>query len=524
MELGVEYPSPTVLEDGNTVGKRKDKGKRKAVLAPVSASPSLSTPPPDLSSEKSVASASTSAASVSTLCKGQGSQRSGSSDKSKHSPCPEPANSTPQLLPQPPSTDGMTIHKKQAAYREWHRELADAMGLKEDMRNLFTGKQSEEMVRNPKDDDDYVCDGEGSGEEGSGEVLQRKLRPRKAATNLNNSTIPDNSDPNGADISEPNDDVSKPNDADISMHNNDEDPEPHNTDISDPNNAGITESNLEPDSIDSTLHVDLACKTAHPESRHNGSAPLAAEDKLPVQPITKGDEPTTLTPQDACKPPPPISLSSSDETGARSLTSTTPVGLIDPVVVDGHGDAVMNTDPTLGTSNASLFDAIEVPVINPYPPESLKNSTFIREYATMLLKAPEGEPLPVIWFTLVYHWIELKEKWASIKLEPEAGHTKRPGGRVPPISVQLPSFRNEWWLWYDALNPDWRPREGNVVLPGGDGEWDELECSGKDGFVLLLIGLCWWFDRGGLEDKVGLGHWEHAVKGLYDTTVHLHKW
>ncbi|KAL0574978.1 hypothetical protein V5O48_006994 [Marasmius crinis-equi] len=110
MEMGVEYPLSAALE-GATDGKDKgkDKGKKKAVPTQASASPTLPTPPPDLSARKSVAPASTSAASASTICKGKSSQRSGSSSKPKPSPSPEPANSTPRLLPQPPSTDGMSI-------------------------------------------------------------------------------------------------------------------------------------------------------------------------------------------------------------------------------------------------------------------------------------------------------------------------------------------------------------------------------------------------------------------------------
>ncbi|KAL0574979.1 hypothetical protein V5O48_006995 [Marasmius crinis-equi] len=413
------------------------------------------------------------------------------------------------------------------------------MGLKEDVRNLFTGKQDKGTAHSLKDDDNYECDGaEGGG--GSVEVHQRNLRPRKAATDLNNSTIPVNTDLNGADISDPN--VSEPNNADISKPNNDIS-KPNNADVSEPDNVGITRSISEPNSVnildDSTLHVDLASKTAHPQSPRNESAPLIAEDKSPVQPIAEGDELTTHSPQDASKPPPSISPSSSDAMSGPRPTSTTPVSLADPVVVGGCDDIVMNTDPALAAPNASLLDAIEIPAIDPYPPESLKNGTFVWEYATLLLRAPEGEPLPVFWFALVHNWIELEEKWERIELEPEklpkdrrpqafaswfqAGRTKRPGGRVPPASVQLPSFCDEWWLWYDALNPDWRPHKGSVVLPGGDGEWEELECSGKDGFALLLVGLRWWFDRGGLDDKLGLGHWEHTVKGLYDTTVCLHK-
>ncbi|KAL0577211.1 hypothetical protein V5O48_004777 [Marasmius crinis-equi] len=523
LELGVESPSTELLERAETDGGKKDKGKGKAKAQPVrvSAPPSLPSSGPNATTKHSP---SPSTASTSTLHKRPSSQPPKPSETSKNSPNQAPPVVTPQPLPQPPDTDGMSIPEKQAAYRVWHRELAEAMGIKEDVRNLFAGKQGKEKVAED-DDDDYEGDEEEGAEKGFEEVVQRTLRPRKAAAK--DDTRIDGLEPDDAAI---NDDTALR----VKL-----------ADKSAPMPSLINDSN--PPSPEHETTAQLTAEgndMTHPDTAGDKRSPPEHE-----QLATRGNESASHVPENVCKTSAPIAPSSSDDNAediaipceTRIASPTSPTDPVERVIINDGGDIEMSVDapPDAPIPNASIFDAVEVPVIDPYPPESLKNGSFIREYATLLLKSPEGESLPAFWFTLVHSWIELEGKWECLDLEPvklpldhrpqafaawfQAGRTKRPGGRVTPTSVQLPSFRTEWWLWFDSVNPDWRLRDGGVVLPGGDGDWEDIECPGKDGFALLLIGLRWWFDRGGWEDKVGLGHWEHAVKGLYETTVHLHK-
>ncbi|KAL0567045.1 hypothetical protein V5O48_014950 [Marasmius crinis-equi] len=521
IEAGFEYPAAADIAKAGPA-RKKDKGKGKATPPPLPASRSKSVPQQVVSTS--------SAATPSA-------KRSKSSIPSAKSR--EASVSSPQPLPQPPSTDGMSIPEKQAAYREWHRELAEAMGLKEDVRNLFAGKERKERVG--EDDEDYE-DEEGAGDDqGSREAVRRTLRPRKPVEGSDFGTVDetehedkDNNDNNVKNDRTTSRDVpaDKPgatdpvvNDA-LSVHSNDSSvPQPvpvvgeANNHV--PENSQITSAPLASLSAD-----DSAADKISPSSTDE----LAADKVFPSPAANNCAEDAVMSLGNRVDNPAP--------------TDSVVMDVLDNPLVDSGGDDIgmdVSPIPNIPSPNAALFDAIEVPTVDTYPPESLKNGSFVREYATLLLKS-DGMTLPPFWFPLVHKWIELEGRWDAVDLEPEklptgsrppafpawfqAGRMKRPKGRVTPELVQLPSFRNEWWGWYDSINPAWRLRDGNVVLPGGDpGDraWEMLECSGKDGFALLLIGLRWWFDRGGWDDKVGLGHWEHAVKGLYETMMHLHK-
>ncbi|KAL0563781.1 hypothetical protein V5O48_018283 [Marasmius crinis-equi] len=63
--------------------------------------------------------------------------------------------------------------------------------------------------------------------------------------------------------------------------------------------------------------------------------------------------------------------------------------------------------------------------------------------------------------------------------------------------------------------PDWIPRIDKKVVLDGEGDWEDCEMPGKDGMVLLLVALRWWYDLAGNEDKEG--GWVKAAKAVYYT-------
>ncbi|KAL0562416.1 hypothetical protein V5O48_019671, partial [Marasmius crinis-equi] len=93
------------------------------------------------------------------------------------------------------------------------------------------------------------------------------------------------------------------------------------------------------------------------------------------------------------------------------------------------------------------------------------------------------------------------------------GREKRPKGEAIPPGVKLQEIRTSWWKWMDENTPAWRPRAAGKVVPGGEGDWEELEIPGKCGISMFVVALKWWHDVGGVEDENG--DWEQAAKTLY---------
>ncbi|KAL0563402.1 hypothetical protein V5O48_018667, partial [Marasmius crinis-equi] len=144
---------------------------------------------------------------------------------------------------------------------------------------------------------------------------------------------------------------------------------------------------------------------------------------------------------------------------------------------------------------------------------------------------------PAVWPALVYKWVELQEKWEHDKIKDAVfttvnripamrtwfnnGRVDRKPGLITQKAVVLEKIRNEWWTWWDYVNPDWRPRLDGMVLPRDDGDWEDLVSPGKDGIVLFLVGLRWWSVCGSPEDAAGC--WHKAAKSLYFTMESLLK-
>ncbi|KAL0573810.1 hypothetical protein V5O48_008137 [Marasmius crinis-equi] len=92
---------------------------------------------------------------------------------------------------------------------------------------------------------------------------------------------------------------------------------------------------------------------------------------------------------------------------------------------------------------------------------------------------------------------------------------EKSGSLDTPVMADLQEFRSLWWKWFDNNMPDWRPRVDSKLVLGGDGDWEDCKMPGKDGMVLFVVGLKWWYVLAGGEDKEG--DWEQAAKLVYYT-------
>lgn len=85
--------------------------------------------------------------------------------------------------------------------------------------------------------------------------------------------------------------------------------------------------------------------------------------------------------------------------------------------------------------------------------------------------------------------------------------------RDPPIESSS-TFGSAWWVWWDALNPDWRNRvEGHLerVRMGTGAElWTDLVRPGKNGLLSIVACLWWWGKIKASDDA----EWEEAVQDV----------
>ncbi|KAK7019754.1 hypothetical protein VNI00_017951 [Paramarasmius palmivorus] len=160
---------------------------------------------------------------------------------------------------------------------------------------------------------------------------------------------------------------------------------------------------------------------------------------------------------------------------------------------------------------------------------------YIRDFVTFLLHVPEGSRTrPKEFEALTHLWAELEDLWCVAKIDPKNVPKKarpdgfdlwfrvgrwRSSGEATPKTATLIHLRDRWWKWWSSANPEWRIREGEFILPGGHGDWEEMEYAGKDGLVLFLVALKWWYDR--LEDGIDDGLWLAAVRSVYSTLNEL---
>ncbi|KAF8139161.1 hypothetical protein K438DRAFT_1552940, partial [Mycena galopus ATCC 62051] len=113
----------------------------------------------------------------------------------------------------------------------------------------------------------------------------------------------------------------------------------------------------------------------------------------------------------------------------------------------------------------------------------------------------EGGEMGGDWLAIVRLWWMLEEQSSfatKTKSHPTTNRPKAVGVWVKyarkgaPDIGSVGEMETQWWVWWKAINPGWRLRDGELVQLG-DGDWDILLCPGQNGFLNILMCLKWWF-------------------------------
>lgn len=72
-------------------------------------------------------------------------------------------------------------------------------------------------------------------------------------------------------------------------------------------------------------------------------------------------------------------------------------------------------------------------------------------------------------------------------------HLRRDFLKSPTIT-DVGAYGQQWWLWWGALQPEWRTSEERCFCRSPLGQFDTLMRPGKNGMFLILLSLCWWAD------------------------------
>ena len=64
----------------------------------------------------------------------------------------------------------------------------------------------------------------------------------------------------------------------------------------------------------------------------------------------------------------------------------------------------------------------------------------------------------------------------------------------PPKIADVSGYSKQWWLWWGALQPNWRTSDTSQFGRELIGQFDTLIRPGKNGMFIVLLSLCWWAD------------------------------
>ncbi|KAJ7829903.1 hypothetical protein B0H13DRAFT_1655420, partial [Mycena leptocephala] len=91
--------------------------------------------------------------------------------------------------------------------------------------------------------------------------------------------------------------------------------------------------------------------------------------------------------------------------------------------------------------------------------------------------------------------------------------------KIPAIS-NVARYADQWYQWWDFLQPDWRRRDrggnwasGGDAIYGGDNEWGLLDKPGPNGCLSVVAGLYFWGVCKGQPDIVK-ERWIWAVQDV----------
>ncbi|KAK7019706.1 SERTA domain-containing protein 3 [Paramarasmius palmivorus] len=284
-------------------------------------------------------------------------------------------------------------------------------------------------------------------------------------------------------------------------------------------------------------------------SRHRGSKPTRRSERIQATEERRGEETEEVHgPVDDEAQQIPMSGRGADAEGDNDTSGK-------EVVVEGSQE--MDAPPAAhrlipSIDNVEILPAWVKAVVNGHAQLDMPHmegwaqfditgcsTPFLREYGGWLL-GPKNKKRPEAWSVVVYKWIELEELWNHAQIVAPGAQVKlmknrRPNGylqwfkygrlrweELVPSEVQPETLAKEWWVWWSrVVNPRWRPRAEDMVMPGGNGSWEAVRMPGKDGFVLLLVSLRWWCD---LLDRPGADClWLATLKSVYWTLEELQK-
>ncbi|KAJ7086811.1 hypothetical protein B0H15DRAFT_755779, partial [Mycena belliarum] len=125
------------------------------------------------------------------------------------------------------------------------------------------------------------------------------------------------------------------------------------------------------------------------------------------------------------------------------------------------------------------------------------------------------------WLEAVRTWTELERaygfKTSSKPLPTDGRHPAlhewtKCGRRVDKAPVfKLEEFQSAWWVWWSAMSPEWRVKDGQGrPVAGKQGPWGALVHPGANGLLMVLLALAWWRGKEGAPSP----GWLAAVKDM----------
>ncbi|PBK66652.1 hypothetical protein ARMSODRAFT_977230 [Armillaria solidipes] len=129
----------------------------------------------------------------------------------------------------------------------------------------------------------------------------------------------------------------------------------------------------------------------------------------------------------------------------------------------------------------------------------------------------------------VHNWIA-RGHWPKFQLQP-----------VPKGIDPVKEFGSKFWAWWSNLQPDFRPKDDDLLeldedgcpLRMLDGNWDDMRLPGANGWLSVVAGLCFWFwqmkgmNTSGKREKVAadcaLQSWNIALEDVEWVLGHFNK-
>ncbi|KAL0945683.1 hypothetical protein HGRIS_014834 [Hohenbuehelia grisea] len=133
--------------------------------------------------------------------------------------------------------------------------------------------------------------------------------------------------------------------------------------------------------------------------------------------------------------------------------------------------------------------------------DSPKDFWFVRAWAAF--KSVDMKFYGPRWKTLIGVWKVVEGNngfQAEGPMLPAAHHpsqvntwikSARPFHRLFPVPDPI-QFSSTWWLWWTAINPDWRVRDGDRLVVGGTGAWEDSLPLGQNGVLSVIVALWYW--------------------------------